>query len=35
MDDAHRMQDTAAPRYDQDLYPSIGVLDNIFITLSG
>jgi len=35
MEDAHRMQDAAAPRYDQDLYRSIGVLDKIFIMLSG
>ena len=44
MDDPHGMQDGAAPaaagtigspRYHQDLHRSIGILGNIFITLSG
>src|SRR5215469_1082637 len=44
MDDPHRMQDGTAlgaaatigsPRYQQDLHRSIGILGNIFITLSG
>src|SRR5215475_14025486 len=34
MDDTHRLQDAAAPRYDQDLHRSIDIRGNIFITLS-
>jgi amino acid transporter len=34
MEGTHRLQDAAAPRYDQDLHRSIGVFGNVFVTLS-